>query len=359
MVKDINSIRFLEHIYNKNINDITKEEYNNFKEKFIFMSNFYIDNNNVVNKDDYKNIIQCRLVEELTPTKICRKLSITNNKIISVWSNLLRKYELYDCEKVNFDLNAKIDDLSINDLLIRYCKDINLFSALKEHFGKKNIGYMNFKELKIAYTEQKLEFELHNKVTMKNLGVKTFSSFKNMMEDIEKAFPDEYNKYDTEISEIFEDELLALNKKLIEDHPELLERFENEQVLNFIKLIKGKDTESLFDDTLENLVNLGLFDSKEDAEWGTSSKIIEEIFIRGCCGRFAVILKTVFGKGDILLLKDECHVLYRLNNRLYDITGEVTKKYKDCKFKVVSKRYVKEESDMFDNYSFITREPII
>lgn len=166
MVKDINSIRFLEHIYNKNINDITKEEYNNFKEKFIFMSNFYIDNNNVVNKDDYKNIIQCRLVEELTPTKICRKLSITNNKIISVWSNLLRKYKLYDCEKVNFDLNAKIDDLSINDLLIRYCKDINLFSALKEHFGKKNIGYMNFKELKIAYTEQKLEFELHNKVTM-------------------------------------------------------------------------------------------------------------------------------------------------------------------------------------------------
>lgn len=46
-----------------------------------------------------------------------------------------------------------------------------------------------------------------------------------------------------------------------------------------------------------------------------------EVYTKGSCIRFCMILKTVYPRGIILYNSD--HAIFELNNRYYDITGEV------------------------------------
>lgn len=46
-----------------------------------------------------------------------------------------------------------------------------------------------------------------------------------------------------------------------------------------------------------------------------------EVYTKGSCVRFALILKTIYPDGDIYWNED--HAIFKLDNHFYDITGEV------------------------------------
>lgn len=131
-----------------------------------------------------------------------------------------------------------------------------------------------------------------------------------------------------------------------------------DKVLNFIELIKGPDTLSLYDDTVENLIKLKLFQNKEEIEWESPRRIIEEIFTSGNCGRFSMILRFVFPEGESYIIKNDeyYHIVTKIGERFYDITGDVTEKFKDHDKKIASKEEVEEN---MSNYSFRKRGPIV
>ena len=54
-------------------------------------------------------------------------------------------------------------------------------------------------------------------------------------------------------------------------------------------------------------------------------------YLNGGCYIFASKLKQLLG-GDILYLVNEYHFVLRLNNKLYDASGNVTNTYKASKF---------------------------
>lgn len=128
-------------------------------------------------------------------------------------------------------------------------------------------------------------------------------------------------------------------------------------VLDFINLVKGKSTLDLYEGgSVEEMIDSGLFSNKDEVEWGSSRKIIEEIFTSGACGRFSRILKHVFPEGEILINYTSTHTVFSIDNHMYDITGDVTKKYKDEKFTIADES---DLEDLEDNYSFYDRGPII
>lgn len=51
-----------------------------------------------------------------------------------------------------------------------------------------------------------------------------------------------------------------------------------------------------------------------------------EFYLTGGCYKFASILKSIVG-GEIRWLNQEQHAILSLNNKLYDVTGNVTSKY--------------------------------
>lgn len=56
---------------------------------------------------------------------------------------------------------------------------------------------------------------------------------------------------------------------------------------------------------------------------------IEDVFTKGCCYWFAVILKTRFADDDPVIVYDETanHFGTEIEGRVYDITGDVTHDY--------------------------------
>lgn len=84
----------------------------------------------------------------------------------------------------------------------------------------------------------------------------------------------------------------------------------------------------------------------------SSVGIITEVFTRGNCGNFAKALQLVFG-GDIVSVDDNQHVLCKIEDKLYDINGDVTHIHSDYT--------VATDWDVdwcIDNYSFADRGPV-
>lgn len=54
-------------------------------------------------------------------------------------------------------------------------------------------------------------------------------------------------------------------------------------------------------------------------------------FTHGGCLIFAMKLKEKFPQGQIIYLIKEYHFVFKMGKVLYDVTGNVTKKYKECK----------------------------
>lgn len=134
-------------------------------------------------------------------------------------------------------------------------------------------------------------------------------------------------------------------------------------VLNYINILKG-----LSPDELKKIDSgQGILD-----EWDSSFKIIEEIFTNGNCGRFYHILKFTFYAAKpygvaIEGMEDEIsHVVTKIGNNYYDITGEFTYKIGDKNKDndtIVDIFEIDDETiytNMLDtNYSFNARGPII
>lgn len=54
------------------------------------------------------------------------------------------------------------------------------------------------------------------------------------------------------------------------------------------------------------------------------TKEIEESFLYGNCLYFAIILKLRFPDGEIMLMQIDNHFVFKLNNDLFDIRGNVS-----------------------------------
>ena len=59
-----------------------------------------------------------------------------------------------------------------------------------------------------------------------------------------------------------------------------------------------------------------------------SSDDVDEVFTRGCCYWFAVIMAMRFNS-PIMYSPVDNHFTVSIHGRLYDITGDVTEKYPD------------------------------
>ena len=70
-----------------------------------------------------------------------------------------------------------------------------------------------------------------------------------------------------------------------------------------------------------------------------SSEDITEVFTTGCCYWFAEILRRRFPKASGIIVYDEIegHFGTELGGRVFDITGDVTDKYKWTEFYKVDK----------------------
>lgn len=107
----------------------------------------------------------------------------------------------------------------------------------------------------------------------------------------------------------------------------------NINVLTFISLIRG---------------NMPWPDA---AEGDSSIGIITEVFTQGNCGNFAQALKIAFG-GEVVF--SDTHLLCRLDGRMYDITGDVTRNHPNWRPATMM-----ELEDMTNNYSFSDRGSIL
>jgi hypothetical protein len=57
--------------------------------------------------------------------------------------------------------------------------------------------------------------------------------------------------------------------------------------------------------------------------------VLIKTFTQGFCYDFACILKMNFPKGEIYFIKNRRHYVFKINNKFYDITGEVNIKKED------------------------------
>lgn len=139
-----------------------------------------------------------------------------------------------------------------------------------------------------------------------------------------------------------------------------------QDILQFIELIRGKNSEELFGCTYDEASNS--FDTEDDFKWSSSSEIMKEVFKRGNCGNFGKILKTLIPDGEIKIIykltSNESkflpyHVVFEYEDILYDITGEVTNEFNNSENYSINEANDLLLEDFTNNYSFSDRGPII
>jgi len=88
----------------------------------------------------------------------------------------------------------------------------------------------------------------------------------------------------------------------------------------------------------------------------SACSIITEIFTNGNCGNLALLLTKVFG-GKIYSIKDRYHIIAKIDNEYYDITGRL-KNIDESLIEQVTENWL-YENDFVHNYSFPDRGPAI
>ena len=89
----------------------------------------------------------------------------------------------------------------------------------------------------------------------------------------------------------------------------------------------------------------------------TAKPIIQEVFTRGNCGNFAIILHDFFG-GEMYIDEQAYHVITKIDGIFYDVNGVWTNDDPDYTPIPVTTKEL-EERDLINNYSFTFRGPII
>lgn len=109
----------------------------------------------------------------------------------------------------------------------------------------------------------------------------------------------------------------------------------------FLRLLTG--------DTPQQCVDIGL-----DAE-DSFHPVVTNIFTNGCCGNMAMVLQIAFG-GQMYKSPTHHHVVTKIGDRVYDITGDVTGKYSDLT--PITPTQLHDE-DFINNYSYQLNGPIV
>lgn len=142
-------------------------------------------------------------------------------------------------------------------------------------------------------------------------------------------------------------------------------------VINFINLLKGEKFLFKGAEEPKNAESyLKEFDVKRDPHEFEKEfpetylgryGIIEEIFTNGDCGAFSMILNFVFPGGKFICVNNGDHYLYSIDDRFYDVTGDVTEKYSNTKDYILSEVSKEELIDdiTMNNYCFYIRKCLI
>lgn len=87
--------------------------------------------------------------------------------------------------------------------------------------------------------------------------------------------------------------------------------------------------------------------------------IITEVFLNGNCGNLVLAMKYAFPEAVLLYSRSQCHAVIRLDNRLFDIRGDVTSLFKNVKdFEIYTSEDIRNEC-IVNNYSFELRGPML
>lgn len=138
-----------------------------------------------------------------------------------------------------------------------------------------------------------------------------------------------------------------------------LEGFSGYFNANFLKLKQSLNPEIIHLSTPEGLMTLDLNEYKKQMDFENGNEVLEfiktvresfvgseHIYTRGSCYQFYKILKLVFPSAEAFYDMD--HVITRINDKYYDITGEVEKgkhieihnfpesTVQECKFSIYS-----------------------
>lgn len=222
-VNDIYFKRFVKYLFNKELEDLTKEEIQTLKEQILES----LENHRTLRtKEKSVFVIRKRVDEGLSFSEIAKLLNLSQTRVRNIWESSLsyvawyiKEMRLPEQERYYYKLDNKIEEnekekivtpeSSVFDILTKYASfNTRLYNSLFRHFDKLHLEENNFKQIKDVYIKQQLEFRMGRSTGyIRNLGVGTMKHFDKMMEDIRNDFPEEYNKYD---KEIFED-----NKELI------------------------------------------------------------------------------------------------------------------------------------------------
>lgn len=112
------------------------------------------------------------------------------------------------------------------------------------------------------------------------------------------------------------------DKKLLLDLGQISKDISLGEIESFIKIFDNTGmftiTSQKEDPTIENKQLEDLISQIRDSFDGSI-----EVYTKGSCIKFCMILQTVFPNGVILYNSD--HAIFELNGRFYDITGEVDK----------------------------------
>jgi len=164
--------------------------------------------------------------------------------------------------------------------------------------------------------------------------------------------------YDEELDDFEIDQALIIDDKLISQIIKAYtETNGTDEVLDFIELIKG---EPVSPEMLECNDHRCEF-TKDDCSY----HIIEEIFLNGDCGRFAMILQYVFPQGTMFYLPSDEHVYFEIDGSYYDVTGRLSNNYVKAQEYLYDSNLEKMtgsdiyDHDLYNNYSFGIRGPII
>jgi len=146
------------------------------------------------------------------------------------------------------------------------------------------------------------------------------------------------------------------------DHLKMLREKTKERYRDSYKHYVLKDIDMLRGVSADDLNKDIGYESPSSAyfkEFDTASDITKEIFTKGDCGRFALILKRLYSCAEIFYDEEESHYITKIAYDYFDINGCVTEKYKDKKKLQYQQVNHVLNGDCYCNYNFNKRGPMI
>lgn len=205
-------------------------------------------------------------------------------------------------------------------------------------------SFYNEVEKNIFDNIKEFEFKLNVYLSMEfDRGCEEFNSVKNEIMNFIKSSKEEQENFSISLTPSTDLEIIIKNEN------------QEEKLLKMLALIRGKTTGEIFECTEEEYCRD--FDaSKEEFEKLGPAYWTTKMFKSGCCGNIASLIKLMFPDSEILYCRSEGHLMAKLNDKLFDITGDITEEFKDKKLNIPEPVDIE---DMTDNYDAFNNRPIL